>query len=185
MSCKKIAFAALSILVLAQILSGCAAYNAAMDERSIGTQYDDRKLSNVIEAKFLEDETVKFMDFDADCYYGQCFIVGEYGSRKQIDRAIAIAKSVEGVQKVTAFAYPKVKDDPCGTADNLEIYAQLKKELVADKEISSTNVKIKTVQCNIVLLGILGSNAERNKVVSHAKAIPGAKSVKSYLKLRR
>jgi hyperosmotically inducible protein len=65
---------------------------------------------------------------------------------------------------------------------NLELTAAAKGKLIKDKSIWSTNVDVKTVQCNIVLVGLVGSKEEINKAVAHAKSVEGAKSVKSFLK---
>jgi hyperosmotically inducible protein len=46
-------------------------------------------------------------------------------------------------------------------------------------------VEIKTVQCHVVLLGIVGSTAERDKIINHAKSVPGVRSVKSFLRIKR
>lgn len=182
---KHYLFLILMLLGAALFANGCTVYNVAVEERSVGDYASDEKITFLIEEQFLEDDLVKYMDFDASSYEGLVYIVGEYESRAQVNRAVEIAKSVEGVRTVTTYILPKRENDPCGTTDNLELYASLKKELVADKNVWSTNVEIKTVQCNIVLLGIVGSSAERDRIVSHAKATPGVRSVKSYLRIKR
>ncbi|BCS89531.1 BON domain-containing protein [Pseudodesulfovibrio sediminis] len=172
-------FIVLNMLFMA---SGCTIYNVSMDERSVGDQASDEQITFQIKGKFLEDDSVKYLDFDAASYYGHVYIVGEYESTTQIDRAVQIARSVDGVRDVTRYMLPKRPDDHCGTTDNLEIYARLKEKLISDGDTWSTNVNIKVVQCNVVLLGIVGSKAEINRVIAHAKSVAGVRSVKSYLK---
>jgi hyperosmotically inducible protein len=60
--------------------------------------------------------------------------------------------------------------------------AKVKAKLIGDKEIWSTNIEVKSLQCNIVLLGIAGSHAQINRAVSHAKSVEGVRSVTTYLK---
>ena len=182
---RKSCFILLLLLGLALFAQGCAVYDVAVEERTVGDYANDEKITFVIEEKFLEDDLVKYMDFDASSYEGLVYIVGEYESRAQVDRAISIAKSVEGVRSVTTYLLPKKANDPCGTTDNLKLMATLKKDLVADKDVWSTNVEIKTVQCNIVLLGIVGSTAEKERIIDHAKKTEGARSVKSFLRVKR
>jgi len=88
------------------------------------------------------------------------------------------------VREVTTFLLPKKPGDPCGTTDNLEKKALVSKALIADKDIWSTNVNVEVVQCRVVLLGIVGSRAELDKAVAHARAVPGVREVKSFLKVR-
>lgn len=164
--------------------SGCTVYDVAMEERNVGDWANDNAIAITIEKDFLNDDQIKFLDFDAHSYEGHVYIVGEYESRSQVDRAVQIAKGVDGVRQVTTYVLPKREQDYCGTTDNLDIYASVKKALVADKNIWSTNIDIKTVQCNVVLLGIVGSAQEKSLAYNHAKAVEGVRSVKSYLTVK-
>lgn len=174
----------LALLGLVLQASGCAVYDVAVEERSVGSYVDDEAITFEIEKDFLADDKVKYLDYDASSYEGHVYIVGEYESRSQVDRAVAIAKGVKGVRTVTTYMLPKNDNDHCGTTDNLEIYGRLKKDLVADGDVWSTNVEIKTVQCNVILLGIVGSSSERAKIIDYAKKTKGVRSVKSYLKVK-
>ncbi|WP_272701462.1 BON domain-containing protein [Desulfovibrio sp. Fe33] len=175
----------LMLLAVGLFANGCAVYDVAVEERNVGEYANDEKIAFLIEKEFLADDLVKYMDFDASSYEGLVYVVGEYESRAQVDRAVQIAKSVDGVRSVTTYLLPKKADDSCGTTDNLQLYANVKNLLVQDKNIWSTNVEIKTVQCNVVLLGIVGSTAERDKIIDYAKSVPEARSVKSFLRIKR
>jgi hyperosmotically inducible protein len=182
---NKLVFSILMLLAVGLFANGCTVYDVAVEERNVGEYASDEKIAFLIEKEFLADDLVKYMDFDASSYEGLVYIVGEYESRAQVDRAVEIAKSVEGVRSVTTYLLPKKAEDSCGTTDNLELYAKVKNLLVQDKDVWSTNVEIKTVQCNVVLLGIVGSSAERDKVIAHTKSVAGVRSVKSFLRIKR
>lgn len=174
----------LALMAFAWQAGGCTAYDVAMEERNVGDWANDNKIALTIEKDFLNDDQVKYLDFDAYSYEGRVYIVGEYESRTQVDRAVQIARAVEGVRTVTTYVLPKRAQDHCGTADNLEIYAKLKKKLVADEDIWSTNIDIETIQCNVVLLGIVGTSREKTLAYQHAESVPGVRSVKSYLMVK-
>jgi hyperosmotically inducible protein len=57
-------------------------------------------------------------------------------------------------------------------------------KLIADDRIWSTNVDVKAVQCNVVLLGIVGTQQEISRSVAHARSVPGVRSVRSYLRVK-
>jgi len=173
-----------ALLATLFLLNGCTAYNVAVDERSTGQWVDDNAIALTIEKDFLADDLVKYMDYDAFSYRGHVYVVGEYESREQVDRAVKIAKSVEGVRQVTTYLLPKREDDGCSTADKVDIYQKLKQKLVGDKNIWSTNIEIEIVQCNVILLGIVGSSAEKSAAEGYAKSIKGARSVKSFLTVK-
>ena len=160
---------------------GCTVYKAAVDERHVGTIADDTLIKGKIVKKIIEDDKLKLLDISTGCYRGHVYLVGEYDDAAQKDRAIKIAKSVDGVKEVTTYMLPKKKDDPCGIKDNLEIAAKVKAKLIADKDIWSTNIDVKSVQCHVVLYGLVGSKPEIDKAVAHAKSVDGIRDVTSFL----
>ena len=175
------------ILLLA--LNGCtttaAIYGATVDERDMSTICNDTKIKGSIVKKFFDDDKIKSLDISTGCYEGDVYLVGEYETVDQKDRAIKLAKSVEGVKSVTTYLIPKKEDDLCGTTDNLEIVGKVKANLVGDKEIWSTNIHIKSIQCHVVLYGLVGTEKEINKAIAHAKSVEGVRSVKSFLKSKK
>jgi hyperosmotically inducible protein len=174
----------LGLLAALMLMSGCTVYDVAVEERDLGDWTDDKNIAFAIEKGFLNDDLVKYMDFDASSYQGHVYIVGEYESRAQIDRAVSIARKTKGVREVTTYLLPKKANDYCGTTDNLELYTKVKQKLVTDTDVWSTNIDIKTIQCNVVLLGIVGSAAERDRAVAHAKSVEDSRGVKSFLRVK-
>lgn len=171
-------------LTMITAAQGCAVYKAAVDERSVGQIYDDESITFEMERKFLADETVKYLDFTAYSYVGHAYIVGEYESQAQITRAKQIAGEIRGVRTLTTYLLPKPKSKAaCGTMASLEIEARLDKDLLADESVFGTNVDTQIVQCNAVLLGRVGSQAEKLRAEQIAWDVPGVRSVKSFLKV--
>jgi len=156
-----------------------------VDERNVKTIANDTKIKGKILAEFIDDDTVKTLDISASCYEGRVYLIGEYDIVKQKDRAIEIARNIEGVESVTTYLLPKNEDSPCGTKENLKITAKVKAKLVGDKNIWSTNVDAKTIQCIVVLWGLVGSDEEVQKSIEHAKEVEGVRNVKSFLKVAK
>lgn len=175
-------FMLISCFAVMAIVCGCTTvYKATVDERNVSTIASDDKIAVTISKRLLDDSDIKILDISADCYNGRVYLVGEYENEKHKDRAVKIAKSVVGVKSVTTYMLPKKKEDACGTSDNLAIIAKVKAKLIKDKEIWSTNIKVKSVQCNVVLLGIVGSGTESRKIIQHVKSVEGVRSIKSFL----
>ena len=174
------------ILILGILMTGCTTiYKSAVDERSVGEQYDDEKITMAIRNKFSDDEQVHFFDISTYCYDGHVYLVGEYDTVAQKNQAVKLAREVEGVKSVTDYFLPKKKDETCGTTDNLKLLAKVKKDLIGDGDISSTQIEVKALQCNIILLGLVSSADEINKAIAHAKAVEGVRNVKSFLKIQK
>ncbi|HUH67392.1 MAG TPA: BON domain-containing protein [Syntrophales bacterium] len=164
-------------------IAGCSTiYGVAVEERKASTIAADTKITTTIQARFVEDNDVKALDISPYCYNGNVYLVGEYDKEPQKERAISIAKGVEGVRSVHTYILQKKKGDKCGTANNVEIRGKVDAKLVADKDIWSTNIDVKVVQCNVVLLGIVKSGKEISRAIAHARSVEGVRSVKSYLK---
>ncbi len=174
------------VLTLVIITTGCGTiYKSAVDERSLGEQYDDQKITTAIRKKFTDDEKIKYFDISTYVYNGHVYLVGEYETAEQKNQAVKLARQVEGAKSVTDYFLPKKKDETCGTTANLELLGKVKKNLVGDKDISSTQIEVKALQCNIILLGLVASADEISKANAHAKAVEGVRSVKSFLKVKK
>jgi hyperosmotically inducible protein len=174
------------ILILGFLMAGCTSiYKSAVDKRSVGKQYDDQKITMAVRQKFLQDEKIKYFDISTYCYNGHVYLVGEYDSAEQQNQAVKLAREVEGVRSVTDYFLPKKEDNTCGTTANLELVGKVKAGLIGDRDISSTRIEVKAIQCNIVLLGLVGSADDIKKAISHAQTVQGVRSIKSFLTLQK
>jgi len=174
----------LFLIVSAFIINGCTVYKAVMDERSIGTMVDDGKIRAAILNKIRKDEKVSLLDFTVHSLRGEVFIIGKYKTQVSAQRAIDIAKNVQGVKNVTTYIISENEPDPCGTTVNLEKAAKIKARVVKDTKISSTNVRYKVINCKAVIWGILGSNGEIQRTINHAEQIVGKGMVVNLLRVK-
>ncbi len=173
------------ILFLAMIpmINSCGTiYGAAVDERNISAIASDHNIKANILKKYADDELVGVLDFSVSSYMGHVYLIGEYENQAQKDRAVKLARSEKGVTGLTTYLLPENPKSACGTAQNLDLTVKVKAKLIGDKDIWSTNVDVKTIQCITVLWGIVGSETEISKVISHAKSVEGVSNVKSFLK---
>ena len=174
------------ILILGILITGCTTiYKSAVDERSLGEQYDDQKITMAIRQKFMDDPKIKYFDISTYCYNGHVYLVGEYDTVDQKNQAVQLARGVEGVKTVTDYFLPKKEDETCGTTDNLKLSTKVTADLIGDKDISSTQIEVKALQCNIILLGLVSSDDEIKNAISLAKAVEGVRSVKSFVRIQK
>ena len=171
------------VLLMLPLLNSCGTiYTAAVDERSIGTIASDHEIKASILAKFADDEQVGVLDFSVSSYNGHVYLIGEYETQTQKNRAIELAKSQKGVNGITTYLLKENPKARCGYGQNMELTAKVKAKLIGDKDIWSTNVDVKTMQCITVVWGLVGSQIEIDKVLTHAKSVEGITKVKSFLK---
>ncbi len=160
-------------------------YLTVTDRREVKTILNDTTIKLTIINKFHDDDvinTLNSLDLSIECYRGNVYLVGEYDTPVQKTRAIKIAKSIEGVKRVTSYLLPKNKSDVCGIDENLVIMGRVKAKLIGDKDIRSRNIDVKSVQCNVVLYGLVASKNKINKAIEHSKSVKGVRSVKCFLK---
>ena len=160
---------------------GCNVYDTVLRDRNAETYARDEVKESKIRAKFIEDPSVKALDVAIYVYGEQAYLVGEYNWPQQRDNAVNLAGSVGGVKSVTAYLLPKTKDGRCGPADNARINSEVKAKILRDSGIWSTSVDVKSVQCNVVLLGVVGSQKQIGRAIDHAFSISGVRQVKSFL----
>ena len=182
MANKAMVFAGLILLLI--LLTGCGTvYKIAKDERSLGAQYQDERITTEIRQKFMNDDYVEYFDISTYCYKGNVYLVGEYDKVDQKVRAIMLAEQVEGVKSVTDHFLSKKNRDHCGSTDNLGLKARVRGVLIGDNDIESTNIEVKIVQCHVILLGLVDESREIKEAIAHAKSVEGVRSVTSYLKV--
>lgn len=167
--------------------TGCVGtiYSAAMDERNVTTVASDTGIEFEIMKKLTDDKSGDLIDVSVTSYEGKVFLVGEYLDSVQKARFLKAAKGVEGVKSVGSYLVKADKNHPCGTSENLKITAKVKAALIGDDSIWSTNVRVSTMKCQVVLWGTVGTSAEVSKSIQHAKKVEGVKSVKSFLKAKK
>lgn len=176
----------LSALCLLPLLAGCGTvYKAAVDERDLNTFVDDGRIESSVRARILNDDMVKLRDLSVNSYLGTVYLVGEFESDRQKLRAVKLAREVAGVRRVSVVPFEKRENPDCGTADDLALYARIKARLVEDTTIWSTQVDVKTVQCNAVILGLVASQRDADKIVEHVNSTEGVRSVLNLMRIVR
>jgi len=184
----------IAIFILPLFSYGCSSvlttvaeqiYLTVTDCRNVKTILNDTTIKLTIINKYHDDEYINALnslDLSIECYKGHVYLVGEYDKPVQKEHALKIAKNVNGVRELTSYLLPKKKDDVCGIDENLLIMGNVKAKLIGDKDLWSRNIDVKSVQCHVVLYGIVASNDRITKAIGHAKRVKGVRGVKSFLK---
>lgn len=158
-------------------------YGGVVDERSLSVMLKDKSIKYSILSQLTVEKGSNLINVSVESYEGEVYLIGEYELEEDKARSLEIAKSVEGVKSITAYLLPLQKGHPCGTVKNLEITAAVKQWLFTDIEVWASNVDVFSVQCNVVLSGLVGSEEEIRKSVQYAKEVLDVRGVTSYLKV--
>ena len=76
---------------------GCASTGS---QQSTGEYFDDSVITTKVKAAILEDPLTKVLDIKVTTYNGEVQLSGFVGSQAEADRAVELARGVEGVKSV-------------------------------------------------------------------------------------
>ncbi|MDP3254140.1 MAG: BON domain-containing protein [Hydrogenophaga sp.] len=76
------------------------ATSASGPSTTMGEKIDDTVITTKVKTALLADDTVKGMDISVNTTMGEVQLTGVVDNQMQIDKAVEVAKAVEGVQRV-------------------------------------------------------------------------------------
>lgn len=170
----------LAVLALtAAQLQGCAysAYGLYDDQRLMDTITDDKALATSIKTALMQAHFTDGWAVAVYCYYGNVFLVGEVPKSMQA-KAVSIARSYKPRSVTPHWFTPATSD-----TSNFVLATTLRKDLIGTKGLSSTRIDTEVNAGRVVLLGVVGNDAEKQLAIRTARQLKGVVSVTSYLML--
>ena len=115
---------------------------------SVGTEIDDSIITTKVKSKLLADPDIKGFDLKVETHKGDVQLSGFVGKQAQIDRAIMITQSVEGVKNVDNRVSLNLKKDSATTVgikvDDSIVTSKVKSSFLADPDIKSFDIAVVT-----------------------------------------
>lgn len=183
------------LAVSAVLLSGCAlpvvlagagtaGAVAVAEERSVDNVVDDAAIKLAINRKWLEADSTIFTNLSTRVTEGRVLITGVVTEPQQRLEAIRIAWQVNGVHEVINEIEVDQPQGFSGYARDTSISAQVESRLLFDTSIQSINYSVLTENRVVYLMGIAQDDAERARVIDHARQIPYVRRVVDYTRLK-
>jgi len=181
-------------LLLMLLTYGCApavvggtatgAYKAGTDERTVGRLIDDSTITGKINMAFLDDPLIQTLEIDVDTVEGNVILTGVVGSNIEVNRAIEIAKGVEGVNKVIDNL--QVGTKTMGQSFNDKVLGtKIKAKLFAEPNIHSLNIDVDVERSVVTLTGKVDTTANKNRIIEIARTTNGTVKVIDNLTVAR
>ncbi len=161
--------------------NGSSAYEVAVDERSTEQQMLDAIIAGHAQAELYKHKEIRPTQIVAYCYFGKLYLVGEYDSQEQLRKIYECMDKVKNKRTVISRLYLKEDKDDHDFLSDQAMYAEIKAQLMADFEVTSTPIDVEIVQGDIILLGVISQKEERDRVMAHALGTSGVNRVVSYL----
>ena len=158
------------------------AYAISTDERSFQTIIEDEMLETKIQSAILNEKGLEILDLSTYAYNGNVYIVGKYDEKEDLQRIRRLVKKNNKVNSLTTYLFSEEENSHCNAAEDYMLQMSVKSALLEDDNVWGANVAVKSVDCNIILLGRVGNINEAVKARQIAGNISGVKSVKSFIR---
>ncbi|MEO8079071.1 MAG: BON domain-containing protein [Caldimonas sp.] len=171
------------------------ATNSSMSDA--GHAVADGAITAKVKTALLADADVKGLKVDVDTKGGIVTLSGALDSTANVDKAVSIAKGIDGVTSVdnrltvgtsTASATgsamagaDKTMSKAGEVLEDSAITAKVKTALLADPDVKGLKVNVDTKDGIVTLVGTLDNSANVEKAAGIAKGIDGVKSVDNKL----
>jgi hyperosmotically inducible protein len=185
--------------LLAAVLSATALFLLAACDRpptaaeapapatvSVGTTIDDSVVTSKVKSALLADPDIKSFDLKVETRSGEVMLSGFVGNQAQVDRALLVARGVEGVKVVSNKMDLKEGAATVGNSvDDGIATAKIKSALLADPGIKSFDIAVVTRKGEAQLSGFVDTQKQIEHATELAAAVPGVTSVANGMSVKK
>ncbi|UCF93844.1 MAG: BON domain-containing protein [Desulfobacterales bacterium] len=183
----------LGMLAMLSLVTGCTpaligggaagGYAVATDERSVGEMVDDATITSQINTAMAQDPQVHPHRIDVDTLEGDVVLSGVVDTQEEADRALEIARGVQGVKSVKNDL--QIGKKSAGQiVDDQILGNKIKAKLIGEPEIRSLNIDVDVNQGVVILTGYVGNRAQKNRVMEIARTTQGTVNVVDNLRIK-
>jgi len=97
MSKRTAFFRTLAAILMLSFVSACA---GSAQQESTGEYVDDAAITTKVKTKILQDPNLKVLQINVETFKGVVQLSGFVNSSEAADRAVQVARGVEGVERV-------------------------------------------------------------------------------------
>lgn len=181
------------ILISGLALAGCgksekAAAPAAPQpeaKTTVGTDVDDGAITTKVKSALLADADVKSFDIKVETRKGEVQLSGFVDNQTQIDRAIAVAKGVQGVKSVDNKMTLKTATTVGEKIDDGVVTTKVKAALLGDSGVKSSDISVVTSDGSVQLSGFVNDQTQIDRATEVARGVEGVKNVVNEMSIKK
>lgn len=152
---------------------------------TVGTEIDDSIITAKVKSKLLADQDIKGFDFKVETHKGDVQLSGFVDNQAQIDHAIMITRSVEGVKNVDNKVSLKSGATTTGVkVDDSIVTSKVKSSLLADPDIKSLDIAVVTNNGEVQLSGFVNNQTQIDRAIDVARRTEGVHNVINELRVK-
>jgi len=160
--------------------------SAPVASTSAGTEIDDTVVTTRVKSALLADPDIHSFDLKVETRKGEVQLSGFVDNQAQIDKAIVVARAVEGVTGVENNVSMKASDTTVGNAvDDGVITTKVKSALLGDDSVKSFDIAVVTRKGKVQLSGFVDNQVQIDQALSIARAVEGVSSVEDGMSVKK
>lgn len=153
---------------------------------TVGTEIDDGAITTKVKSALLADADVKSFDIKVETRKGEVQLSGFVDNQTQIDRAITVAKGVEGVKKVDNKMSIKVVETTVGEKiDDAVVTTKVKAALLGDSSIKSSDIGAVTRDGVVQLSGFVDNQTQIDRATEVTRGVEGVKNIVNEMSIKK
>lgn len=153
---------------------------------TVGTDIDDNVITTKVKSALLADSDTKSFDIKVETRKGEVQLSGFVDNQTQIDRAIAVARGVEGVKNVDNKMNVKTTATTMGDKiDDAVITTKVKAALLADERVKSSDIATVTRDGEVQLSGFVDNQTQIDQATTVARGVEGVKNVINEMSIKK
>jgi osmotically-inducible protein OsmY len=161
--------------------TGVVLTRSVMEERTTKDALRDTDIKLSLNNKLLSRSTGLFADVSVDVTEGRVVLAGSVPTREDKVAATELAWATQGVTSVSDELTVQEDSGAAAYLEDAWISNRLRVKLLRDRQISSVNYNVETVDKVVHLTGLARTRGELGKVIAHAGAVPGVARVVSHV----
>lgn len=167
------------------VVGGAAATvgTAAAQEKGLQGTASDIAIQAQINDLWFKHSLDLYQRLDMTVDQGRVLLTGRAATPEMRLDAVRLAWQADGVKEVINEMEVADTSSLTDSARDAWISTQLRGKLMFDREISSINYTIDTVNGVVYLMGSARNQAELDRVTGHARSLPHVKRVVSYVRV--
>ena len=133
---------------------------------------------------FVDEDQTTFQDVGTVVYQGRVLLIGTVDDQAAKQRIGEIAMARAGVREVLNEVQVTEEDTFSGFVNDSIITKRIQLKFFWDEHIDSSNIKIRSVNGVVYLIGLAGTRSEYERAVSIASDTEDVRRVVNYLSVR-
>lgn len=153
---------------------------------TVGTEIDDSVVTTRVKSALLEDADIKSFDIKVETRKGEVLLSGFVDNQTQSDRAVTLARAVEGAKTIDNKLVLKTGSATVGNKiDDSVITTKVKTALIADTSIKSLDIMVATRMGEVQLSGFVNNQGQIDRAMQVARGIEGVTSVGNDMSIKK